>query len=199
MKSFNETWESIHQEKEWGKYPSESIIRFIARNFKKDKIETYKALDFCCGAGANTWYLCREGFDVYAFDGSKTAVERTKAYLKENNLSAKLKVADALELDYEENFFDVVIDSASICCIPKQLKKDAYSEIHRLLKKDGKMISTFFTDKTTRTLANGTTFMSADEIKDLLSECGFNNVSIEVLSYTDQGSLVEMLIVCAQK
>ncbi|EAI6148112.1 SAM-dependent methyltransferase, partial [Campylobacter jejuni] len=26
-------WEQIFSKKEWGKYPSENVIRFIARNF----------------------------------------------------------------------------------------------------------------------------------------------------------------------
>lgn len=30
MKSFNEEWEQIHQSMEWGKYPSENVIRFVA-------------------------------------------------------------------------------------------------------------------------------------------------------------------------
>lgn len=49
MKSFCETWEKIHKEQEWGKYPSESVIRFIARNYYKTKRENVKILDFGCG------------------------------------------------------------------------------------------------------------------------------------------------------
>lgn len=33
--SWDSVWEKIFQEQEWGKYPGESLIQFIARNFYK--------------------------------------------------------------------------------------------------------------------------------------------------------------------
>ncbi len=49
MKSFDETWEQIHSTQEWGKYPSEIVIRFIARNYYKGNRSETKILDFGCG------------------------------------------------------------------------------------------------------------------------------------------------------
>lgn len=41
MKSFDNEWEKIHASQEWGKYPSENVIRFIARNYySKDRLKT---------------------------------------------------------------------------------------------------------------------------------------------------------------
>ena len=68
------------------------------------------------GAGANTWFLAREGFDVYAFDGSKSAIGRVKTLLSKDNLTANLKVCDAIEMDYPNDYFDFAIDNFSICC-----------------------------------------------------------------------------------
>ena len=46
MKSFDNEWEKIHASQEWGKYPSENVIRFIARNYySKDRLKT-RILDF---------------------------------------------------------------------------------------------------------------------------------------------------------
>lgn len=81
-KAFSEEWEAIHATQEWGKYPSESVIRFVARNFYKYEREKIKILDFGCGVGANTWFLARERFDVYAFDGSESAIRKAKKYLE---------------------------------------------------------------------------------------------------------------------
>ena len=39
MKSFSEEWEKIHSTQEWGRYPSETVIRFIARNYYKTERE----------------------------------------------------------------------------------------------------------------------------------------------------------------
>ena len=52
MKSFDETWEKIHSTREWGQYPSESVIRYVARNFyKSNPRKAVKILDFGCGGG----------------------------------------------------------------------------------------------------------------------------------------------------
>lgn len=68
----------IHSTQEWGRYPSETVIRFITRNYYKAEREKIKILDFGCGAGAHTWNLAREGFDEYAFDGSKSAMDKAE-------------------------------------------------------------------------------------------------------------------------
>lgn len=35
--TWNKVWDNIFKNKEWGKYPNEELIRFIARNFYKVK------------------------------------------------------------------------------------------------------------------------------------------------------------------
>lgn len=137
MKSFDETWEKIHAEREWGKYPSEHVIRFVARNYYKSDRKNTKALDIGCGAGANTWFLAREGFDVYAFDGSKSAIGRVKTLLSKDNLTANLKVCDAIEMDYPNDYFDFAIDNFSICCNKMECIEDIYKRIFNILKIGG--------------------------------------------------------------
>lgn len=132
MKSFSREWEKIHSTQEWGRYPSETVIRFIARNYYKTDRTMVKILDFGCGAGAHTWYLAREGFDVYAFDGSKSAVEKAKKYLAADGYEkVHFDVMDGAEIQYEKNFFDCVVDSVCIYanttqnikkCIKKYMK-----------------------------------------------------------------------------
>ncbi|ECL6467391.1 SAM-dependent methyltransferase, partial [Campylobacter jejuni] len=54
-------WEQIFSKKEWGKYPSENVIRFIARNFynvqDRSKINI---LELGFGTGANLWFCAKE-------------------------------------------------------------------------------------------------------------------------------------------
>ena len=69
-------WNEIHETQAWGSYPSEHVIRFFARNYYSKERDKVKILDFGCGGGAHTWYLAREGFDVYAFDGAEAAVKK---------------------------------------------------------------------------------------------------------------------------
>ena len=42
--AFNEIWENIFQENEWGKYPAEELIRFIAGNFLELTFKKFKLL-----------------------------------------------------------------------------------------------------------------------------------------------------------
>ena len=94
MKSFDETWELIHASREWGKYPSEPVIRFVARNYYNRERKDVKILDFGCGTGRHTWYLAREGFDTYAFDGSKSAIERVRSRLESDGLVDTIRYTD---------------------------------------------------------------------------------------------------------
>ena len=137
MKSFDETWEKIHAAQEWGKYPSEPVIRFVARNYYNEARKAVKILDFGCGGGSHTWYLAREGFDTYGFDGSKSAVNKVETRLKEEKLQADLRVRDALELDYENDFFDCVIDNATVYANRKEniLKRVDFIRISKSLGK----------------------------------------------------------------
>lgn len=64
-------WDMVFSNQEWGKYPSEDLIRFIARNFYKvENRKNVKILELGCGPGANIWYLAREGFSFCGVDCS---------------------------------------------------------------------------------------------------------------------------------
>lgn len=219
MQSFDETWEKIHATEEWGKYPSESVIRFVARNYYNKDRKSIKILDFCCGGGANTWYLTREGFDVYAFDGSQSAVRKIKDRLKAEGLSADIKVCDALETNYEDNFFDCIIDNVSICANRKSAIIAMYEEIYRMLKAGGRIFTTVFSQNTTgfglgieiekntfNHIEQGNLagrgiihFYDQKEITEMLSDVGFHSINVDFLNYTDRGNIVEQFLIQAEK
>jgi ubiquinone/menaquinone biosynthesis C-methylase UbiE len=134
-------WEQIHSQRDWGKYPNEELIRFIARSFFKiPKIDRkkIKVLELGCGQGANLWFLGREGFDVYGIDISQSAIEKAKQTLKDWNIeSVKLDVQDIVDIHYPDNFFDVIIDCSAVCNVSFTDHKKIYKSVHRILKKDG--------------------------------------------------------------
>ena len=33
MKTFDKQWNEVHETRNWGKYPAEELVRFMARNF----------------------------------------------------------------------------------------------------------------------------------------------------------------------
>ncbi|WP_270984972.1 class I SAM-dependent methyltransferase [Campylobacter upsaliensis] len=140
-------WEEIFSKKEWGKYPSESVIRFIARNFYnvKDR-NTIKILELGLGTGANLWFCAREGFKVSGIEWSKTGVERFKARLKEEKLSTQIEqieIGDYLEkLDnFKDESFDAVIDVGSLCCNEREKTRQIFLKAFKKLKVGGKFFS----------------------------------------------------------
>lgn len=217
--AFDEEWEEVHKSMEWGAYPSETIIRFVARNYYKKKRDEIKILDFGCGAGAHTWYLAREGFDTYAFDGSKSAIERLEKRLAKDNLKAHAFVMDGAELAFEDNYFDAVIDSACIYSNLKEHIDTMYRNVYNCLKNGGKFISTCFGKETEgygtgdeiekdtyRNLTSGnlqgrglTHFFDKEELVETLEKAGFCNIHIDEMKYTDNGVMVHIYIAMAEK
>lgn len=219
-RAFSEVWEKLHAMQEWGKYPSENVVRFVARNFYKKERKKVKILDFGCGAGANTWFLAREQFDVYAFDGSQSAIDKARKYLNgEGFEDVHLSVQDGISISYEDEMFDCVIDNVCVYSNTKQNIDRMYKQIYRVLKKEGKLYSSCFGIgtlgyRTGNELEEGTYenisegvlqgrgvahFFTQEEFFEQLSKIGFINICIDVMKYTDNGVQVEMLMAKAEK
>lgn len=90
--ALNPLWGEIFSSREWGKYPSEDLIRFIARNFYKVKERNkIKILEVGADTGSNVWYLLNEGFSVYAVEGSNSGVNIIKSRIeKDLNINSKM-------------------------------------------------------------------------------------------------------------
>jgi ubiquinone/menaquinone biosynthesis C-methylase UbiE len=146
--SWDPIWEKVFSEQPWGKYPGESLIRFVARNFYKLNRSEVKILEVGFGTGANIWYLAKENFDAYGIEGSETGLKLAYERLNEEGLKANLIVGDIINLPYEDNFFDAVIDNECIYSNNLANSQIMFSEISRVLKPNGKFYSrTFSTDQ----------------------------------------------------
>lgn len=218
--SIDPVWEEIHADREWGQYPTEYVIRFIARNYYRvpNRAEV-KILDYGCGGGCHTWSLSREGFDTYAFDGAPSAVQKVKLRMEREKLKAHLDVYDALKPSYEDNFFDACVDNFCVAMNTTEEIKTMYQEIYRILKPGGKLLTAQF-GKNTDGYGTGirvdentfsgieniqlddvgkTHFTDKTEMKSILEQIGFMNVDIDTILYTDRGVKIEQIIVRADK
>jgi ubiquinone/menaquinone biosynthesis C-methylase UbiE len=140
--TWDKIWDNIFESQEWGKYPPEELIRFIARNFYKAKNRNkVRILDVGCGTGAATWYLAREGFSVFGIDGSQTGIKIAKERFKKEALTGNFTVGDLVKLPYPQNFFKLAIDIAAIQHNDLPSQKKIAAEIFRVLDTKGKFFS----------------------------------------------------------
>ena len=147
--SWDPTWEQVFRTQEWGKYPPEYLIRFIARNFYwvPDR-QAVHLLDLGCGSGACAWYMAREGFRVAGIDGSETAIQRAAKRLADENLKADMRCGDYTRLPWPDASFDAVVDNVTLCCNRFEDCRRAVAEVRRVLKPGGRFLSCNFTDRT---------------------------------------------------
>lgn len=219
IKSMDGIWNEIHRERVWGGYPAEHVIRFVARNYYKTDRSRVKILDFGCGAGAHTWFLAREGFDTYAFDGSPYAVENAGKKLEKENLHADFRVFDGLNVEYEDAFFDAVIDNVCIYANTLPNIKRMYGNAYRILKTGGKLLTVCFgkgthgyglgkeieadtyTDIPDGPLHNRgvSHFFDKEDVERVLKDIGYKNIITDTMLYSDNGLLVQQLAVRASK
>jgi SAM-dependent methyltransferase len=71
-------WDSIFAKQQWGRYPSEMVVREVMGFLPRLRIDQLEALDLGCGAGANTTLLAENGFQVVAVDGSIEALKQAE-------------------------------------------------------------------------------------------------------------------------
>lgn len=218
VKKFDSVWEKIHSSQEWGKYPSEHVVRFTMRHYKQMTDRSrIRILDIGCGGGANTWFFAKEGFNVYAFDGSASAVKNTQKYLEKNGLSAKLDVFPAADMYYPKGYFDFILDNASLCvCGGRSMIQEVYNKIFTLLKPQGYFMTVGFTmncsgagegiylEENTykgELCGNGGQmhYTSKNEMIEMLNMAGFSDITINTDNYTDGERVVDMVIADCKK
>lgn len=146
--AWDPTWEQVFRSKEWGKYPPEYVVRFVAsRWYGTTHREGVRLLDVGCGPGACAWYMAREGFSVSALDGSATAIRRLEGRLAAEGLRADCRVGDAVSLPWPDATFDGVVDN--VCLSSNRLAdvRRIASEVLRVLKPGGEFISASLSDR----------------------------------------------------
>jgi len=216
-------WEKIFTSQNWGKYPGEELIRFVARNFYKiARRSDIRILEVGCGPGANLWFIAREGFSFAGIDGSPSAIGTAAQRLDEEvphwAQRGQLVVGDIEKLPYDAGSFDAVIDNEAVYCNDFETSRRIYADCLRVLKSGGLLFSRTFSagswgDKTGTNVGRGywrctegpladkgpSRFTSIEDVPTLLT--GFDVQSVEESSWTadDRRHRVLELIIHARK
>ncbi len=142
--SWDPVWEDVFKTHDWGKYPPEELVRFVARNFyRAPDRKAVKLLEIGCGPGANVWFMAREGFDVYGMDGAPTAIAKAARRMEAEGVRANLKVGDAAQLQslYGPAMFDGIVDLACLWCHRMEDVRAIVREMFAVLKPGGLIFS----------------------------------------------------------
>ncbi len=141
--SWDPTWEHIFSAREWGRYPQEEVVRFIARSyFAVPDRRAIRILEIGCGPGSGaSWMVAREGFGLTGIDGSATAIEKARARFAAEGLSGEFVQGDISVLSWEDASFDAVLDVGCLACNTEAETAMILSEVHRVLKPDGRHFS----------------------------------------------------------
>lgn len=145
MKTINpeNKWETLYRKGIYqGKYPNEDVIRFIQRNFPDVKArKKQRVLDWGVGTGRHTVYLADENFLAYGVEVSAAGVAMTKKWLKKKNLKAEVSTINGITTPFPDNYFDAIIECASLQHNRVDQIKAMIAEMHRILKPGGKVFS----------------------------------------------------------
>lgn len=93
-----------------------------------------KVLDVGCGGGATLAWFQARGVKIYGIDVAKEAVALARKRLGK---SAQIRTASADKLPFPRGYFDIVTEANVIQHMSKQARAKAYSEIARVLKRNG--------------------------------------------------------------
>jgi ubiquinone/menaquinone biosynthesis C-methylase UbiE len=89
------------------------------------------------GTGKNIEYY-PDGIEIYAIDFSPKMIQEAEIKAKKHNKNINLLEMDIQNLDFEDNYFDLIVTSCVFCSVPDPVK--GLKELKRVLKKDGRII-----------------------------------------------------------
>lgn len=187
---------------------SQSMFEMASNILQRDNICRGSLLDLGCGDGKLTLKFARNGYDTYGIDLSPTAINWAVERSKAQSINVSFQVGSVLDLPYEPEKFNVIIDSFCFHCIIGEDRKKFLSEAFRVLKNNGILIimtkcgkpkdPNYPFDPIKRCkIENGvfTRYMGLPEniIIEIKNE-GFNILDYQVFSYEQ-----DLLVVNAQK
>jgi len=139
-------WNIINGEnEEWWKKPSIESYYLVNRWKGQNKKDF---LDLGCGLGRHSILFGKNGFNVYCFDISENAIDRTRKWAEEEKIECNYKIGDMLELPYKDESIDVIYSRNVISHTDTEGVNKIINEIKRVLRKNGECYLTLCSKET---------------------------------------------------
>lgn len=141
--AWDPVWESIYRSRDWGRYPPEELVRFMARHYySAPERAKVRVLDLGCGPGSGaSWFVAREGFTLSGIDASPTAIAKARARFSREGLVGDFRTGAIDQLPWQDGYFDAVIDNGCLTCNSEHDTVVIVAEVQRVLKTDGRHFS----------------------------------------------------------
>ncbi|MEX0929385.1 MAG: methyltransferase domain-containing protein [Balneolales bacterium] len=146
MKDINQSGKfreiSINQKQTWSKGDFNEIARqnvLMAESLCQyvDPLPGQKVLDIACGSGTAALVAARRYCEVTGIDYVPELIKRATKRAEASGLKANFRIADAQELPFPDDSFDVVLSVYGVQFAPDQEK--AASEMLRVCRPGGKI------------------------------------------------------------
>jgi SAM-dependent methyltransferase len=224
--TWDPVWEQVFSSRDWGRYPGEDLIRFVARNFfaTADRGAT-RILEVGSGPGANLWFVAREGFAVYGMEGSATAAAISRRRLDSEcpgwsgrSGGGEVVTGDIMQLPWPEAHFHAAIDAEAVYCNDFEDSRRIYEEMHRVTRPGGKLFVRTFAcgtwgEGTGRQLGprrfivdagplagkGPSRFTSPDEISVLLAPWRIRDINLVTRTVESQTQIIREWIIEGEK
>lgn len=137
--TWDPVWEEVFRSREWGRYPQEEVVRFVARAFYRAPDRSrVRILELGCGPGSGaSWFVASEGFRLAGIDGSATAIEKARRRFESEGLAGEFVQGDIAALPWPEATFDAVLDVVCLACNEESDTRAILREVRRVLVPEG--------------------------------------------------------------
>lgn len=152
------------------------------------KLPKGKILFAAEGEGRNAVYAAQQGFEVSAFDSSVEGKNKAEALAQEKNVAISYSVAGLEEIDFPENYFDVIV--LVYAHFPYEIRKKYHQKLVSFLKPNGSIFFEAFGKEQLNYTSGGPKqldmLFSEEEIKSEFQNIDFTYLKTEE-TFLDEG------------
>jgi ubiquinone/menaquinone biosynthesis C-methylase UbiE len=142
---WEEYYAVLREPPDWLKKPPPFIVDSLSLLKKQ---ESQRILDLGCGAGRNSIYFAKEGFDVVSLDTSSSALKKTKTWSKTEGVHSVTVLRGSMtQLPFIRQSFHAVVSASVIHHAPRKDIRKTIREIYRILKDDGLLVANLLSTK----------------------------------------------------